>query len=92
MFGPHATRIPISSVKSMTGHMIGAAGAVELIATVQALRSGTVPPTINCDDPEDPELNYVAHRPQAWPVRVAMSNSFGFGGHNAVLVVRRWEE
>jgi len=92
VFGPHATRIPISSVKSMTGHMIGAAGAVELIATVQALRSGTVPPTINCDDPEDPELNYVAHRPQGWPVRVAMSNSFGFGGHNAVLVVRRWEE
>lgn len=91
VFGAHATRIPISSTKSVTGHMIGAAGAVELIATLQAIRTCVVPPTINCDDPEDPELDHVPHRARQWPVRTAMSNSFGFSGHNAVLVVRRWE-
>lgn len=91
VFGDHAARIPISAIKSMTGHMIGAAGAVEFIATVQAIRTGLVPPTINCDDPEDPDLDFVAHRPRQHPVRTAMSNSFGFGGHNAVLVLRAWE-
>jgi 3-oxoacyl-[acyl-carrier-protein] synthase II len=88
VFGEHAPRIPISSIKSMTGHMIGAAGAVELIATVQAIRSGSVPPTINCDNPEDTGLNYVPNIPQQRKVAVAMSNSFGFAGHNAVIVVR----
>ncbi|MEU0571497.1 beta-ketoacyl-ACP synthase II [Nonomuraea sp. NPDC005983] len=91
VFGAHAENIPISGVKSMTGHMIGAAGAVELIATVQAILTGHVPPTINCDDPEDTGLNFVPHKPQQHDVRVAVSNSFGFAGHNATLVVRRYE-
>ncbi|NUP00807.1 MAG: beta-ketoacyl-ACP synthase II [Nonomuraea sp.] len=91
VFGDHAPRIPITGVKSMTGHMIGAAGAVELIATVQTLLTGIVPPTINCDDPEDPGLDFVPHRPRQHDVKVAMSNSFGFAGHNATLVVRRYE-
>ncbi|WP_424890425.1 beta-ketoacyl-ACP synthase II [Streptomyces sp. XH2] len=90
VFGEHAPRVPVSSVKSMTGHMIGAAGAVELIATVQAIRTGLLPPTVNCDDPEDPGLDYVPHRARPWRTRIAMSNSFGFGGHNAVLVAREW--
>ncbi|GAA4796447.1 beta-ketoacyl-[acyl-carrier-protein] synthase family protein [Streptomyces sanyensis] len=85
--GGRAREIPVSSTKSTTGHMIGAAGAVELIACVKALETGLVPPTVNCDDPEFPEMNYVAHTAQEHPLRVAMSNSFGFGGHNAVLVV-----
>lgn len=92
VFGERAAMIPISSVKSMTGHMIGAAGAVELIATVQAIRTGTVPPTLNCDNPDDPELDYVAHRARAHRVRLALSNSFGFAGHNAVLAVRAWPD
>lgn len=88
VFGDHAPKLAISSVKSMTGHMIGAAGSVELIATVQAIRNGVVPPTINCHNPEDPGLNYVPHVPQERKTVVAMSNSFGFAGHNAVVVVR----
>ncbi|MEU3623862.1 beta-ketoacyl-[acyl-carrier-protein] synthase II [Amycolatopsis coloradensis] len=92
VFGEHAVKIPVSSTKSMTGHMIGAAGAVELIAAGYAVQTGFVPPTINCDTPLDTEINFVPHRPQEWDTRIAMSNSFGFGGHNAVLVIRRWEE
>ncbi|MCX4824588.1 beta-ketoacyl-ACP synthase II [Streptomyces sp. NBC_01142] len=92
VLGPHATTIPVSSTKSMTGHMIGAAGAVELIASVHVLGTGMVPPTINCENPLDKEMNYVAHVPQRRDVEVAMSNSFGFGGHNAVLLIRRWQE
>jgi 3-oxoacyl-[acyl-carrier-protein] synthase II len=91
VLGDHAPRTPISSVKSMTGHMLGAAGAVELVATVESIRTGMLPPTINCDDPEDPELDLVPHRARPHPVAVAVSNSFGFAGHNAVLVVRAWD-
>lgn len=90
VFGERAGETPVTSMKSMTGHMIGAAGAAELIATVQVIRTGTVPPTINCDDPEQPELDHVPHQARPHPVRVALSNSFGFAGHNAVLVVRAW--
>jgi 3-oxoacyl-[acyl-carrier-protein] synthase II len=90
VFGDHATRVPISSTKSMTGHMIGAAGAVEAIAAVHAIRDGVVPPTVNCFDPEDTEVNYVPHTPQEHKVDIAMSNSFGFAGHNAVAIVRAW--
>jgi 3-oxoacyl-[acyl-carrier-protein] synthase II len=86
----HAPAVPISSTKSMTGHMLAAAGAVEAAVAVTACRTGDVPPTINCDDPEDPDLNLVPHRAQRHDVGHAMSNSFGFGGHNAVLVFRRW--
>ncbi|MEV1062701.1 beta-ketoacyl-ACP synthase II [Streptomyces sp. NPDC050263] len=86
--GDRSREIPISSTKSTTGHMIGAAGAVELIACVKALETGWVPPTVNCDDPEFPEMNFVENKAQEHALRVVMSNSFGFGGHNAVLVVK----
>ncbi|GAA2848145.1 beta-ketoacyl-ACP synthase II [Streptosporangium fragile] len=91
VFGERATEIPISSIKAVTGHMIGAAGAAELIASVQAIREGVVPPTVNCENPEDPDLDYVPGRQRPASVRTVMSNSFGFGGHNAVLVIRAWE-
>jgi 3-oxoacyl-(acyl-carrier-protein) synthase len=93
VFGEHAYRIPISSTKSMTGHMLGAAGAVEAMFCAQAIRDGIVPPTINLETP-DPEcdLDYVPGQARRMPVRVAMSNSFGFGGHNATIILRRFEE
>ncbi|WHT18320.1 beta-ketoacyl-ACP synthase II [Crossiella sp. CA-258035] len=91
VLGEHATKIPVSSTKSMTGHMIGAAGAVELIACGFAMRTGIVPPTMNLHQPLDAEMNFVANAPQEHEVRYAMSNSFGFGGHNAVLVAKRWD-
>jgi 3-oxoacyl-[acyl-carrier-protein] synthase II len=91
VLGERAPQTPISAVKSMTGHLLGAAGAVELVATIESIRTGMVPPTLNCDDPEDPELDLVAHHARRHPVTVAISNSFGFAGHNAVLVVRAWD-
>ncbi len=89
-FGKLAYNIPISSTKSMTGHMMGATGALEAIFCVQAVREGIVPPTIHYETP-DPEcdLDYVPNEARRMPVNVAMSNSFGFGGHNAVLVIRK---
>ncbi|WP_175411359.1 beta-ketoacyl-ACP synthase II [Streptomyces sp. TRM64462] len=92
VFGSHTERIPISSTKSMTGHMIGAAGAVEAIVAGLAIRNSVVPPTINCHDPIDQDVNFVPHQAQEHRVEVAMSNSFGFGGHNAVLVLRAHRE
>ena len=93
VLGEHAYRIPISSTKSMTGHLIGAAGAVETIVCALTIRDGMVAPTINYEHP-DPEcdLNYVPNAARKADVRVAMSNSFGFGGHNATIVLRRFEE
>jgi 3-oxoacyl-[acyl-carrier-protein] synthase II len=87
--GDHAHRAAVSSTKSMTGHLIGAAGAVEAIVSIQALRTGVVPPTINLDEP-DPEcdLDYVPHTARERRVNVALSNSFGFGGHNAAVIFR----
>ena len=93
VFGPHADRLAVSSTKSMLGHLMGAAGAVEAIACVKSLETGWVHPTINYETP-DPEcdLNYVPNQArQTWP-RVVLSNSFGFGGHNGCLIFRRWEE
>lgn len=90
-FGELAYRIPISSTKSMTGHMMGATGALEAIFCVQAVRDQVVPPTIHYQTP-DPEcdLDYVPNQARQVPLRVAISNSFGFGGHNAVLVIRAY--
>lgn len=90
-FGNIAYNIPVSSTKSMTGHMMGATGALELIFCVQVVREGLIPPTIHYQTP-DPEcdLDYVPNRARQKEVRVAISNAFGFGGHNAVLVVRRY--
>ncbi|HEV2347631.1 MAG TPA: beta-ketoacyl-ACP synthase II [Actinocrinis sp.] len=90
VLGERAEQIPISSTKSMTGHMIGAAGAVEAIIGSLVINHGVVPPTINCHAPIDPLVNFVAHTAQRHPVATVMSNSFGFGGHNAALVLRRW--
>ena len=89
VLGEHARRVPISSTKSMTGHMIGAAGVVEAMFCVQAMRDGVVPPTINLDDPEFPEFDLVPHRSRPAQLTAALSNSFGFGGHNASVILER---
>ncbi len=91
VFGPHVKKLAVSSTKSMTGHLLGAAGAVEAIATAQALHSGVLPPTINYDDP-DPELDldFVPNQPREAQVTYALSNSFAFGGQNAVLLLKRF--
>ncbi len=90
VFGDHARKVAVSSTKSMTGHLLGAAGSLEFAVCVLAIRDGAVPPTINLDNP-DPEndLDYVPHTAREMPVRVALTNSFGFGGTNACLVVGR---
>ena len=87
VFGDRAYRIPTSSTKSMTGHLLGGAGAVEAIASVLTIRDGTIPPTINYATP-DPEcdLDYVPNEAREAEVRYVMSNSFGFGGHNVALI------
>ena len=92
VFGEHAYRLAVSSTKSMTAHLLGAAGAVEAIATVLAMQHSRVPPTINYDTP-DPEcdLDYTPNKPVAREIRYALSNSFGFGGHNASLLIGHGE-
>ena len=81
----------MSSTKSMTGHLLGAAGAVELIACVKAIEHSLIPPTINLDHPdEECDLDYVPHQARSLKLERALSNSFGFGGHNACLVVNKF--
>lgn len=95
IYGDHAFNINISSTKSMTGHLLGAAGAVEAIATILTIKNGIVPPTINhfTDDPAfDPRLNFTFNQAQKRDVRVAQSNGFGFGGHNSSVIFRKYEE
>ena len=90
VFAGHAYEMAISSTKSMTGHLLGAAGGVELIACAMAIETGIIPPTINYETPDPKcDLNYVPNKAIKKEVSVAMSNSFGFGGHNATLVVSR---
>ncbi len=92
-FGDYAGKVPVSSTKSMTGHLLGAAGGVEAIATLQALQHQFLPPNINLHEQDpDIDLNVVSKSGQAAEVTYAMSDSLGFGGHNAVIVLKRWEE
>lgn len=95
LFGEHAFELNISSTKSMTGHLLGAAGAAESIACILAIANGVVPPTINhfTDDPAlDPKLNFTFNEAQKRDIRYAQSNTFGFGGHNASVVFKKYEE
>jgi 3-oxoacyl-[acyl-carrier-protein] synthase II len=92
VFGDYAKKIPISATKSMTGHLLGAAGSTEAIFTILAIRDGIMPPTINYDEP-DPQcdLDYVPNMARRKPLKIAMSNAFGFGGTNATLVFKKFE-
>ncbi len=93
VFGSHASKLAISSTKSMTGHMLGGAGGIEAAFTALAIKNQIVPPTINLDNP-DPEcdLDYVPHTARTMAIRAAVSNSFGFGGTNAVLIMKRFDD
>jgi 3-oxoacyl-[acyl-carrier-protein] synthase II len=92
VFGEHAKKIPISATKSMTGHLLGAAGSTEAIFTILSIRDGILPPTINYEEP-DPEcdLDYVPNQARRQTIRVGMSNAFGFGGTNATLIFKKFE-
>jgi 3-oxoacyl-[acyl-carrier-protein] synthase II len=92
-FGDHAYRVPISSTKSMTGHMLGAAGGAESIFCFLSMRDSIIPPTINLDHPgEGCDLDYVPHTAREMPVNIAMSNSFGFGGTNGTLIFKKLQD
>jgi 3-oxoacyl-[acyl-carrier-protein] synthase II len=94
VFGEHAYELNISSTKSMTGHCLGAAGALEALACILAVTRDVIPPTINhfTDDPDlDPKLNFTFNKAQHKPVKAALSNTFGFGGHNASVIVKKYE-
>ena len=90
MFGDHADRLAVSSIKGAVGHMIGASGAIEFVATAKAFEENILPPTINYDTP-DPEcdLDYIPNKARKQTINAALSNSFGFGGQNACLVFKR---
>ncbi len=93
-FGDHASKLAVSSIKSMLGHLLGAAGAVEAIATVLSIRDDIVPPTINYETPDlenGLDLDYVPNVARKLKVRAAMSNNLGFGGHNACLLFKKYE-
>jgi 3-oxoacyl-[acyl-carrier-protein] synthase II len=93
VFGEHAYQVPISSTKSVTGHLLGAAGAIEAIFCVRALQENLLPPTINYEYPDpDCDLDYVPNQARPQAIQTVMSNSFGFGGHNAVIILSRWSD
>jgi 3-oxoacyl-[acyl-carrier-protein] synthase II len=90
-FGEHSRNLAVSSTKSMTGHMLGAAGGVEAIIALKALQEGTLPPTINLDHPDPAcDLDFVPHQSRKKEIRTVMSNTFGFGGANAVLIFKKY--
>jgi 3-oxoacyl-[acyl-carrier-protein] synthase II len=93
VFGDHARKLAVSSTKSVMGHLLGAAGGVEMIVCALALKEGIMPPTINYETP-DPEcdLDYVPNKPRAAKIKVALSNALGFGGHNATLIAKRFDK
>jgi 3-oxoacyl-[acyl-carrier-protein] synthase II len=92
VFGEHARRLMVSSTKSMTGHLLGAAGGIESVVCALTIRNGVVPPTINYETPDPAcDLDYVPNQAREFPVRVALNNAFGFGGHNACLVFRKYD-
>ena len=91
-FGPHAYKLAITSTKSMTGHLLGAAGGVEAVFATLAIHLGKVPPTINYENPDpDCDLDYVPNEAREISVNYALTNGFGFGGTNAALVLKRFE-
>ena len=93
VFGSHATALAVSSTKSMTGHALGAAGAIEAVISVLAIRDQCAPPTINLDDPDPAcDLDYVPHHAREMDIHAALSNSFGFGGTNGTLIFKRWSD
>lgn len=97
LFGEHAYKLNISSTKSMTGHLLGATGALEAMFSIKAVQEDIVPPTINhadddCDEDIDYNLNFTFNKAQKRPVRYALSNAFGFGGHNATVIVKKYED
>lgn len=93
LFGDHAYKLAVSSIKSMTGHLLGAAGGIECIATALTIENGQIPPTINCDEPdEELDLDYVPHKSRKQMVNVALSNSLGFGGHNATILLKKFQK
>ena len=94
VFGEHAYNMNISSTKSMTGHLLGAAGAIESIASILAIQNSLVPPTINhsnVDEDFDPKLNLTLNTAQEKEVNIALSNTFGFGGHNASVIFKKYK-
>ncbi len=92
VFGDHAYQLDVSSTKSMTGHLLGAAGAVEAIACVKAIQDGILPPTINYETPDpDCDLHYVPNKAKQKEVNITLSNSLGFGGHNVSLIFKKYQ-
>jgi 3-oxoacyl-[acyl-carrier-protein] synthase II len=94
LFGARAGEVSVTAIKSMIGHTLGAAGSIEAIVTLRTLRDGVIPPTINLDDPDEAAagLDLTPNVAHERPMRIAVSNSFGFGGQNSALVLRRWDE
>jgi 3-oxoacyl-[acyl-carrier-protein] synthase II len=93
VFGEHAYKLAVSSNKSMTGHMLGAAGGIEAIATALTIDNSIIPPTINYETQDDGlDLDYVPNQARAAEVNIAMSNSFGFGGHNACIILKKYKD
>lgn len=92
-FGDHAYKLPISSTKSMTAHMVGGAGGIEAIISLMAMRDGFIPPTINLDHPDDDcDLDYVPHKGRKAEIRTVMSDNLGFGGHNGTIIFKKFED